>query len=154
MVHQLIDIKGRYKFDINFTNMFVNHTITYENHNLVTTEGLSFFVGNWADEQNIITKIIVGKNSKSPSMNDTINTFTQPFQFNVTSTVEDNKLTLTQTNLKGSRLNGTFEIGVIGLRENNTEVLISRSTHPIINIPPTCILSIEYIFTLESSIED
>ena len=152
MVQQL-SIKGRYKLNITFTNMFVNHTVSFSHDNLVTSEGLSFFAGKWANEDNEITKIIVGKNSKPPSMTDKIKTFTKPFKFDVSLDVMDNKLTLTQTNLKGKKLNGTFEIGVIGLRNGVNEVLLSRSTHPIINIPPTCILSLEYTFTLESSLE-
>ena len=65
------------------------------------------------------------------------------------------------TNLSGKHLNNTREIGVIATNltqfndeyedeEDASVVLVSRSTHPLISIPSTALINIEYKYTLTS----
>ena len=155
-----LNIKGEYKFNITYQNMFNTYTISYYGHNIITDEGLKFLINKWASDDSCkITKMIVGRNNANPTPTDSINTFHNYFIFNIDLTTQDNQLIMTNNQISGKHLNNTTEIGVIG--ENiiddgtiESTVLISRSTHPTIQMPETSIISIEYIYTLTSKTID
>ena len=171
-------LKGEYTFDITYNRMFDTYKASFHHHNLITDKGLEFLISKWAEDYKTenhkrtrynISKIIVGSNPEDPKPEDTINTFTtvetgqNPFNINVYS--DGTSLKMSTNNLSGRTLNGTTEIGVIGelleeeLDESTGEpvnrklmdtILISRDTHPVIIVPLTCIISLEYIYTLTS----
>lgn len=160
-----ITLKGQYEYNIIIQNMFHTYTISYRNHNIITDEGLNFLVDKWNNEGGNITQIILGTNTKKPSPDDTIETFNNPFIFNVDIHTNENSLVMSTVNLNGEHMNNTREIGVIATNatqfENEEEIaedtettpkfiLVSRSVHPLISIPSTALININYKYTLTS----
>lgn len=154
-------LKGEYQYNITIQNMFHTYKTSYRNSNLITDEGLKFLVSKWNSEGGDITQIILGTNTKEPSPTDTIDTFHNHYIFNVDCHTEDNCFMMNTTNLSGKHLNNTREIGVIATNltqfndeyedeEDASVVLVSRSTHPLISIPSTALINIEYKYTLTS----
>ena len=148
-----ININGQYRFTLTIQNMFHTYTSTYTNHNMITSDGLNFLVKKWNGEEGAINKAIFGKGTNNPTENDIINMFVDPYIINISTYSYGNTLRMQNNTVKGVNINGTTELGIIGETEKEnqkTSTLISRSTHPVINIPDTCIISFEYVFTLTS----
>ncbi len=175
-------LSGEYTFEIRYQRMFDSYSARFHHHNLITDEGLKFLVGKLANTSEIknnkkreynILKIVVGENDTLPKPTDTLDTFIKqdtgdnPFNVNVYS--DGAKLKMSTNNLSGRILNGTTEIGVLGeivteiYEEDDMEILetkvsdpilISRDTHPVINIPSTCIVTMEYVYNLTSKNND
>lgn len=174
-----IKLKGEYRIIVTYTTMFHQYQATIQQSNLITDKGLEFLIQKWGQDntqtnvgeilKHKISKIIVGYNPTDPTPDDNISTITRnndqnnPFPVNLKH--EGNQLIMVNNNVNGKTINQTTEIGVIGEKiiENyntytnevdNVEVyetvLISRSTHPIITVPPTSIISLEYKYTLTS----
>ena len=150
-----LKIKGKYYITITYTRMFNQYKTTYTGTNLITEKGLEFLVGKWNSDSGQITKMILGTNEKPPTSTDIINTFTDQFIFNVDVHTEQNKLIMSSNNISGKHLNDTTEIGVIATYnteysklDETTDFLVSRSIHPVINIPETSIISFEYEYIL------
>lgn len=162
-----LKIKGKYTYHIQIPTMFRTYKTSYTNHNLITTNGLNFLVKQWNNEDGEITEIILGTSNETPNIHDTIDTFNNPYRFNVDCHTDDNKLIMSTTNLSGEHLNNTREIGVIAdtttqveddetheMTTQNTKILVSRSVHPIISIPTTSLISLEYEYILTSLNDD
>lgn len=159
--------------------MFHQYQTTMKQGNLITDKGLEFLIQKWSQDntqtnageilKHKISKIIVGYNPTNPSPDDDLSTITRnndrnnPFPVNLKH--DGNQLIMVNNSVSGKTLNQTTEIGVIGEKviENyntytnevdNAEtfetVLISRNTHPIITVPPTSIISLEYKYILTS----
>lgn len=165
-----IRLIGTYEYEITIQNMFCNYKMTYSNHNMITSKGLAFLVDKWNDEGGNITQMILGTNSRTPSPDDTIETFNNPYIFNVDLHTDENTLVMSTINLSGEKMNNTREIGVIASTAKQFEneediaddteeipefILVSRSVHPLISIPSTALININYKYTLTSiNIED
>lgn len=175
-------LTGEYTLNIVYHRMFETYNARFHHHNLITDDGLEFLAKKWANTFDLkdgkrthynIVKMIVGENDSLPNPSDNINTFIKqdgeenPFDIDVHS--DGAMLKLTSNNVSGRILNSTTEIGVIGEittetydeynediveTEVSNPILISRDTHPIINIPSTCIVNIEYIYKLTSKNND
>lgn len=160
-----ITLKGHYEYGITIQNMFCTYKTTYSGKNLITKEGLNFLVNKWNDEGGNITQIILGTNNKEPSPDDTIETFNNPFIFNVDTHTNENEFVMSAINISGEKINNTREIGVIASNATQFEneediaddtvdepefILLSRSIHPLISIPSTALINITYKYTLTS----
>ena len=157
------NIKGEYYFDINIYTMFHTYNILCKNHNLITNNGISFFLNRCVsnpsivesesgsydlnDEWGVISKIGVGKNNKTPSLTDT--SLTDAYFFDdVNIDVDGNQIIMT-TETDGVNIDETTEIGVY----TSTNLLISRDVHSEYSVPSTATVKLTYIFTLSQTDE-
>ena len=146
-----LQLTGEYFIDITFQNMFHTYKARYSHHNMITGKGLEFLVKKWAKaDSGEFKNIIVGTNSEEPTEEDMIDTFKDYSIFHVDISSRTNQLVLSNNNISGKHLNNTVEIGVIGIDGNGEQLLVSRDTHPPIDIPSSSIISLEYIYTLKS----
>ena len=177
-----LGLTGEYTLNITYQRMFSTYTAMFHHHNLITDKGLEFLAGKWANTFDLknnkrthynITQIVVGENTSLPTPSDTLDTFikqdTVNNPFNVDVHHDGAMLKLSTNSITGRILNNTTEIGVLGetvtetyeegideITETETSdpILISRDTHPLISIPSTCIVSLEYTYKLTSKNND
>lgn len=154
-------IKGEYTFDITIFTMFDVYNIKVHHHNMILSQGLTYFLNRWISnftpntkKSDLIGKICIGNCPENDDIDITQTTLTSPIKDSLgniyyiipeTIEVKGNQLILSaKTN--GETLNNTTEIGVA---TNESEILVSRDVHPIYQIPTTAIVQLDYIFTLE-----
>lgn len=156
-------IKGEYYFNINIYTMFDVYNIQTKNHNLITKNGINFFLNKCVynptvaevedsetgyelmDEFGLIGKISVGTNSKIPTIDDTY--LSESVEFNDTVVeIKDNQIILS-ADTDGNSIDGTTEIGVYTTKN----ILVSRDVHTEYVVPSTATVKLTYIFTLNQS---
>lgn len=153
-------IKGEYFFDITIYTMFCSYNIRTANHNLITNEGISFFLNKWisipfvqyndiseeykaSDDYGHIGYIGVGTSEEPPkATDDKLKNLTYTFT-DINTSVEGNSLIMT-TESDGSHLDGTCEIGVY----STNMLLVSRDVHTRYTLPTTSSVRLTYKFTL------
>lgn len=153
-------IKGEYCFSINISTMFAQYNLELKEHNLITSNGIRFFLHkavtnptvvettddetNYSleDEYGVIGFVGIGTSNEEPTTSDTHLTNETIF-YDTRVGVEDNKIILT-LNTTGATIDGTTEIGVYTTK--NT--LISRDVHTEYVVPSTATVKLEYTFTL------
>lgn len=138
-------IKGEYCFNINIYTMFNTFTLRLKEHNLITKNGISFFLNKTiglGDDTGVIGYVGVGTNPEEPKIEDT--SLTNEIVFKDTEAkVENNQIILTLTTI-GENIDGTTEIGVY----TTNNILISRDVHSEYVVPSTASVKLEYKFTL------
>ena len=138
-------IKGEYCFNINIYTMFNTFTLRLKEHNLITKNGISFFLNKTiglGDDTGVIGYVGVGTNPEEPKTEDT--SLTNEIVFKDTDVkIEDNQIILTLTTI-GENIDGTTEIGVY----TTNNILISRDVHSEYVVPTTASVKLEYKFTL------
>ena len=159
-------IKGEYYFTITITTMFHNHTLNMKEHNLITNNGIQFFLNKALynpkiiqneindettyeidDDYGIIGYVGVGTNNEPAQVTD--NHLTNETVFYDTKTkIEDNKIILT-VNTTGENIDGTSEIGVYTTKN----ILISHDVHTTYVVPTSATIKLEYIFTFNQEEE-
>lgn len=157
-------IKGEYCFDINIPTMFHNYNLKIKEHNLITNNGIRFFLnkalytpqviesddGNSYsvnDEYGVIGYVGVGTNNQPVSVNDTYLTNETVF-YDTQSKVVDNQIILT-VNTTGEYVNDTAEIGVYTTKN----ILVSHDVHTEYIVPTSSTIKLEYIFTFNQEEE-
>lgn len=156
-------IKGEYFFEITMYTMFGTYAITTSNHNLITNDGINFFLNKCTsvptiahDEASDEYKIVdgfgyigyigVGTSIEQPKLTDTsLKNLTIMFT-DVSIDVVDNELVMV-VETDGSSLSGTSEIGVY----STNNILISRDVHTTYTLPSTSSVKLTYKFTLNQT---
>lgn len=139
-----MNVIGKYKFKIRFTNMFMNLEFTQENHNLITTKGLNFFTNSLIGNEEKITRLGFGTGITPASVQDTsLERLTNTSE--VTMNINDGELILNST-LQGSLLNNTTEIGVL----TDKDTLVSRNVHEEVIVPDNSTVTVDYRYTFHS----
>ena len=147
-------IKGEYLFDINIYTMFDVYKMCIKNTNLITSEGLNFFLskavyppiiedGNIVDDFGYIGYIAIGTSTISAELSDTsLIEETKVFD-DSTVKIDGNRIILTVETV-GSDIDNTSEIGVYSTKS----ILISRDVHERYSMPSTSSVKITYTYTL------
>lgn len=122
----MIDVEGVYKFIFSFQSMFLNETVTFEGHNIITLLGESFFMNRCINDAfNPISYIVVGNGKNTSSKDDTsLGNETSRCKCNCTADLNNKCLILTGK-FKAKEILGTSEIGVA-----NDKILISHDSYP------------------------
>lgn len=156
-------IKGEYIFDITIYTMFETYRISTKNHNLITNDGIRFFLNKWIDVPEItyddetenyklsnsfeyIRFIGVGTSNETPSVeDDRLKGMTIAFQ-DTSIEQKGNSIILT-VETDGPSLDDTCEIGVY----TNNMTLLSRDVHTPYSLPSTSSIELTYTLTLNST---
>ena len=122
----MINVEGLYKFIFSFQSMFLNETVVFEGHNIITLFGESFFMNRCINDAfNPISYILVGNGKNTPSKDDVIlGNETSRCKCSCTADLNSKCLILTGK-FKAKEIIGTSEIGVA-----NDKILISHDSYP------------------------
>ena len=156
-------IKGEYFFDINIYTMFGVYNIYTSNHNLITNDGVEFFLKKcvsaptllyynseedyeFEDYYGYIGYIGVGDSNKLPQKTDTRLIELKKIFEETSVSINDNKIIL-NVKTNGESLDETCEIGVYTTKN----ILVSRDVHTQYTLPETASVNLTYTFTLNQS---
>lgn len=147
-----MNIQGEYEINILIQNMFNSYNLIIKNHNIVTSQGLSFILQCVVNQSNAhFGKVHIGKNSDIATMDDTINTFSQSVELDsAPPVVENNQLTYT-INTTGEVLNDTTEIGIWS---DDEKILVTRDVHDRYDIPSDAQITLTYTLTINNTEEE
>lgn len=145
------NIKGEYFFDIQICTMFDVYNIRTKNTNLITHQGIDFFLNKWVNsESNDVSEYIgyiaTGKGNKNPEKSDTSLNQDEHIFTNTKVEVESNKIILT-VDSDGNVLNRSKEIGVYTTKNR----LVSRDVHETYYLPTTSTVKITYNIILNQT---
>ena len=150
-------IKGDYLFDVNIYTMFSTYNVRIFNTNMITRNGISFFLnkcisppivtdGEVVDEDGYIGYIGVGLSTVSPSQDDSKLIDETNIFYNNDVNIDNNKIILS-VETTGDIISGTNEIGVYTTKN----LLISRDVHDTYHLPSTSSVKITYTYTLNQT---
>lgn len=137
-------IKGEYYFTIKEDGE-ERRTKTY--HNLITSNGLNFFLKRIYTNDLQLTNICFGKGTTSPSTSDESLVDETGATTDLKFKIENNKLIIT-AETSGEVINETTEIGVTFLDENNTPYLVSRDVHKALDVPSSAVVTTNYSYII------
>ena len=144
----MIDVKGSYKISIPIQTMFLNSYLVIKGNNLITTQGDSFFMNRWINNEfDVIKYILLGKATDRPlKTNKKLGKETVRKLCNGKANPKTKKICLS-CDVTASEILDTCEIGVA-----NDEILISRDIYEKISSTflgdTTSSVHIDYCFTL------
>lgn len=142
-----MQIKGEYEITFLIQNMFNSYTMTTNNNNIVTDEGLNLILNILTEKStDSFGDVYIGTNSTEASPLDTVSTFRNPVSLGNNRKLTDNVLTY-EISTDGSILVGTCEIGIWS--KSRTK-LITRDVHDEYDVPTSTIIKIKYSLTLSN----
>lgn len=162
-MNNMQNIKGEYFFDISIFHMFGTYHIHTYNTNLITDNGISFFLNKWVVSPSVtginedgtyqiedgfgyIGYIGVGTSNIAPSSDDTSLINQTTIFYDTKVSIDNNQLVLNVTT-KGSEIDDTCEIGVY----TTNSTLVSRDVHTRYSLPDTSSVELKYVFTLNQT---
>lgn len=137
-------IRGEYYFIIN-DGEEKTRTKTY--HNLITDNGLEFFIKRIFTEELKIKNICFGKGTSTPSTSDESLDFETGATEDLKFKTENNELIIIAETI-GEIVNETTEIGVSFVDENNNTYLISRDVHEELDVPSNAVITTKYSYII------
>lgn len=143
-------VKGEYWFEIHFQTMFSNYNFKTKIYtNLITSNGIKFFLNRLFDGNYNFYSISFGTGNTEPSKTD-IELENKIFDIiNLNYEVKENVLTLTGET-QGNNINGSSEIGIYYI--NGEEIkLVSRNVHDTLIVPDNSFIVINYYYTITTA---
>ncbi|WP_299523224.1 hypothetical protein [uncultured Methanobrevibacter sp.] len=142
-----MNIKGKYTFNIQVQNMFINKTIRIRGENIITMLGESFFLNRWVNgEFKPISYICLGQGMNKPQRKDQ-ELGKEIIRKKCNNRVDlKNKTLILSAEFEANEINKTTEIGV-----SNGDILISHDTYNELTIPNGISnITVDYQFVLET----
>lgn len=145
----MIRIKGEYEIEILMQNMFNSYSLTMQDHNVVTDNGINYIM-ECLTTNKTIGDVCTGTSTVQVDLTNTIDDFNIHSRLteNTKKTIDHNTLTY-DIQTDGKNLDGTNEIGI--LTEDGT-ILVTRDVHDTYNIPHGSVINIKYKITLTNNL--
>lgn len=161
-----VGVKGEYNFNFKIFTMFDIFDVNIKNTNLITNEGMKFFLQRWykTNYDYIIYAIGVGKSNTEVKRTDTslgipmqhLDDQGNPTYFYELDENDDESITLLsdeygvkmRINATSNDIASSREIGVFAKNSNDETILLSHDVHDEYDLPSNTNLKIEYIFKL------
>ena len=146
----MINVKGEYCIIIPFQSMFMNEKLVIKRTNLITTQGVCFFMNRWINNEfDVIKYIVLGKANNRPLKSNKKLGKETVRKLCVSKTNPKTKKLCLSCDVTASEILDTCEIGTA-----NDEILISRDIYEKISSTflgdSTSSVHIDYCFTLQT----